>query len=742
MLWVNFLHFYQPFNQMPDILERIVNESYRKIIQSLKENPKAKITININGCLTELLVKYDYLDVIDDLKKLAEKGQIEFTGSAKFHSFLPLLPENEIKRQIKLNTETNKKYFGEIYQPKGFFIPELAYSFKVAQIAKELNFEWIIAEQLACPSEKAETQFNKIYQIKDLDNFKILFRDKRMSILILSAIIRSIQSLLEELGDEVKKDRYFLTVMDAETFGHHRPGLEKFLFEIYKDKTFEKVFVSDLIKKFSVKEKLEPRESTWSSEEQDFWLDREKEIIQSNPFILWNHPENPIHKLQWEFTYWVINFVNTLNSKTSWYSEIRNKLDMAIASDQYWWASAQPWWSLEIIEQGVFALRDIILSIPEISQENKNKANEFYQKILKIAFEWQRTGKIRSAYKKAYKTIQRKPFKEEVPSDWYNLMILEFEDEIKKAIKKQEFEKAIKWRDAIYKLKSGVDIYDVLHVVDDLRIIRTLPSLKSFWEHSLNEFSNFVKEHFKDFNEEEFKEQQSEKIFEKIKEAFYQKKELLETQKFSQTKHPLGLDWDSEKNIYLCEMPSKKIKFFLGKGWDSANQIKLDDKETYKEKGQCLYKREKGQLEIQLAFESILNKFYQFLKQEDASKGENMRLAIMSESFGWAPAIFKQKNEKFLANPALFIRIWNFVKRKIFNYSHSNKINFTEYKVKIPYLETKEGMNFKFRISGFDFKESKKIKKLGFATKSREFFVFNLGKLDWLIKKIIWKMRG
>ena len=34
MKWANFLHFYQPYNQQPDILERVVNESYRKVIHS------------------------------------------------------------------------------------------------------------------------------------------------------------------------------------------------------------------------------------------------------------------------------------------------------------------------------------------------------------------------------------------------------------------------------------------------------------------------------------------------------------------------------------------------------------------------------------------------------------------------------------------------------------------------------------------------------------------------------------
>ncbi len=87
MLWAPFFHIYQPPGQMEDILERVTNESYRQLVKILQENPRAKITLNISGCLTEQLYSHGYKDVIDGLKFLAERGQIEFTESAKYHAF-------------------------------------------------------------------------------------------------------------------------------------------------------------------------------------------------------------------------------------------------------------------------------------------------------------------------------------------------------------------------------------------------------------------------------------------------------------------------------------------------------------------------------------------------------------------------------------------------------------------------------------------------------------------------------
>ncbi|MFN3301447.1 MAG: UvrB/UvrC motif-containing protein [Patescibacteria group bacterium] len=626
MLWSIFLHFYQPYFQQKDILERVVNESYRKLLKILKDNPKAKMTVNINAGLLEILEKNGYKDVIDDFRFLAKRSQIEFTGSAKYHPFLPLLPESEIKRQILINNKTSRKYFGNLYQPKGFFSPELAYDFKVAQIAKKLGFKYILAEELASPQKP---DFQKIYQIKNLSNFYIIFRDKRISVLILSAIIRNINSLKIELKDDLRKNRYLLTVMDAETFGHHRPGLEKFFQEIFKDKSIKKVKISEILEKFKSKEKIIPRPSTWSSEEQDFWLIKEKEKGEFSPFILWQHPKNPIHQLQWEFTYFVINEVEK-NKKLKNYQKIRDELDKAISSDQYWWASAMPWWSLEMIEQGAYNLKKIIFLMPD--EKAKKRAEKYYQDILKIAFDWQRSGKIREIYRNFYKTKEKIPFKRRTPTDWYNLMILEFEDEMRKAIENLEFEKAIKWRDAIYKLKEGTDIYDVLHVVDDLRIVRQLPSLKSFYEHSIDEFSPLVKKSFEDFSEKKFLKEQRLKLKEAIKRSLLQKK-----------LGPLGLSQDKNGNLYLSEFPSKEIKFYLNDGWNSFSGACFPQEGIYGNKNQCQYKVKGKKIIINLTENSFIFWFLNLLKSLDKNKGKKISLSILIEDNGWKEKFFKNK---------------------------------------------------------------------------------------------------
>ena len=128
MFWANFLHIYQPPTQKPYWINRITEESYRKIFRLLLENPDAKITMNISGVLLEFFDKYGHTDVIEMIKKLLLSGQLELTGSAKYHPLLPFLPEEEIIRQVKLNEETLRHYFGPQLKLQGFFPPEMGFS--------------------------------------------------------------------------------------------------------------------------------------------------------------------------------------------------------------------------------------------------------------------------------------------------------------------------------------------------------------------------------------------------------------------------------------------------------------------------------------------------------------------------------------------------------------------------------------------------------------------------------------
>jgi len=501
MRWVNFLHFYQPYNQQDDILMRIVNECYRPLIKGFTENKKGKTLVNINGALTKLLFERGYKDILEGLKLLAEESAIDFTGSAMYHAFLPLLSENEIERQIKLNDEENKKYFGDVYKPYGFFSPEMAINDKVLKVVKDLGYAWIAAPELSYGSEEARA--DKLY-IDKKTGLYVFFRNKRVSSLILGAVVRSGDDLLYETQDLQKINKYWFTVMDAETFGHHRIGYEKVLFELLKSESLQASFPSHILNDIKEVEEVNLRPTTWTNQEQDFWLDRERtKYSESKSFILWKNPENPIHNLQWQFVDFCLDSLKNYGDKNSetWKSA-REKMDKALASDQFWWASALPWWSLEMVEQGAYALREVIYTA-DFNAKTKEAAEKYYRDIVDQAFDWQRSGYIRKKHLESSSTFMKEPFNKRTPAEWYNQIILEFEDEMNKSAKRQDYEKAIKWRDAVIKLTQGTDIYDVLHVVDELWAARHIPSVKPFLEHKWEEFSDFAKHSFKNIKSKE-----------------------------------------------------------------------------------------------------------------------------------------------------------------------------------------------------------------------------------------------
>ena len=73
--WINILHFYQPFWQDKNILDKVVKESYSFLLNLLQEFPKFKITINFSGSLLELLNEQGYYSIIEKFNHFVKNGQ-------------------------------------------------------------------------------------------------------------------------------------------------------------------------------------------------------------------------------------------------------------------------------------------------------------------------------------------------------------------------------------------------------------------------------------------------------------------------------------------------------------------------------------------------------------------------------------------------------------------------------------------------------------------------------------------
>jgi hypothetical protein len=466
MRWANFLHIYQPFDQQPDILAAIVAQSYRPILEGIRDNKNVRLTLNINGALMELFDKYGYKDLIQIMKEVGLEGRLDFTSSAKYHAFLPFLSKEEIVRQIKMNDETNRHYLGEAYKPQGFFPPEMAFKEELVPILEELGYKWIILDEIALNGKTESVDYTKLYKIKNSSLF-VYFRERRMSNLIMSAVVRSPETLKDAMKDDMASPRYLITAMDGETFGHHRPGLEKLLFDIFSAPDFNLITISEVANFYKEVVEIMPIKSTWASSPNDI----EKGI----QFLSWSDPENSIHKWQWELLELVLKELYALDKSHPSYEIARRKMDSALASDHFWWASAKPWWSMEMIEDGAYRLLEALQAIPNVKTDKVAEANRLYQNIVSKGFNWQRTGKIREMMQEQ-RTITRIPFVDRTVSRGgeeigvYDAFMQMFSDLEKKARDAGEYEKAILWRDSIYKFKNKLDIYDAINAIDLLRV--------------------------------------------------------------------------------------------------------------------------------------------------------------------------------------------------------------------------------------------------------------------------------
>lgn len=388
MNWIIFLHFYQPHNQQKDILDAITEESYIKMVKLLKKYKDIKVNININACLSEQLV-YKNKNLLKEIGDLAEKGNIEFVASAKHHAFLPMLPEEEIVRQIDLGMKANQKIFGSVYQPKGFFSSELAYAPKVFRSAAKFGFEYLIVDEISIKGKIGKTSWNQKYQIEENSIPKYAIPSNRE----ISHFLRSSYEIDNKKFVERLKKKYahnnLITANDVEVFGHHYSDRLSLLEEAFNDKSIAFITFNEYLEKTKKVEKVKLYNGTWET------LDKDLNSKTKRPYPLWSDPNNKIQKMQWELAWMSIsnmaNFPKPDKDPDWKWHGARDELDQGLSSCYWWWASCRPWWNPDMICKGA----DHLIRSIRASDSNKEKklvAEKLYSKICLKVWQWHWSG--------------------------------------------------------------------------------------------------------------------------------------------------------------------------------------------------------------------------------------------------------------------------------------------------------------------------------------------------------------
>jgi predicted glycosyl hydrolase (DUF1957 family) len=386
------LHAYQPPNQDPEVLARIVKNCYLPIALLLENNSSFKITLNFNASLSEMLAE-EYNLVIEKYASLARNGQIEFLESGAYHPILPLFSEKEAKYQIRMNHQINLEIFGSVWNPSGFWPPELAVSNETIKLLENMGYRYSMVPEIALITNPTFPQplTNFIPTVPFASNLALISRNREISNNISFRRYSSINNVKEHFGQLKKKSKTnsstLIIASDIETFGEHHKNYEKFLAEILEISNSQTI--TDILS-YPYKQIEEFRNSSWSTSEED--------IYRNIPYPLWAYPGNSIHEIlnfHSDLLSESLDFLLTQKEETDF--EVRKalkKVAKAQYSCQTWWASTKDHFSKKLILDGFEAQQEALKAtiqaigteyphsvIQSTSERLKKRLNLYLQRI-------------------------------------------------------------------------------------------------------------------------------------------------------------------------------------------------------------------------------------------------------------------------------------------------------------------------------------------------------------------------
>ena len=315
---------------------------------------------------------------------------MELTETGAYHPIFPLIPPSELKRQIRINKEGMRKDLSPIFESKGIFCPEMAFTGGVAAQLKSLEYEWTVADDGNLDYYGLANPYNKIYR---QNGFCVFLRSRLWSDRFAldnnnwkhgkDFVDQLVDSLMNWIG---RDDGYVIIALDGETFGHHQKKFnKKFLEEMFDaleqaqsepENEIATAHLSDIFqmsganiaenpKFLQVSQFIPP--SSWSTSRKD--------IERKDYFAWWKSKGNEIQRLHWL----LLNLVLDCVRNTEGNDELERDMDKAMYSCQFWWSNI---WKFNKndpnpgeIYKGVFNLRRILHKATK-NDNNKEKLEQ------------------------------------------------------------------------------------------------------------------------------------------------------------------------------------------------------------------------------------------------------------------------------------------------------------------------------------------------------------------------------
>ncbi len=360
-IYISFLlNFFQPATQSRRVLNQVTDDCYLPLAELFNGNLHPKFTLSVSQSLLQLLHDAGRFDVIKHLREALKKRHIEIMHSGAHHPIFPLIEEQEVQRQLELDSQFKNAWLGQV-PLNGVFSPELCYKDELVDLFRNTGFKWTVIDDQLMGMYGIYRPENEIYHI---DDFYIFLRSSHWSDKLTRVeenwTGNKFLAHLNEVARYRDRDYYLILALAGETFGHHIKYYDEtflrnmlYVFEENNYDCIELCRVSDLlaIPNLGRINKQKEGESNFYFPPSS-WATRPENAARGDVYPLIKSHGNAIHEKLWELTDVIRQATRHIHWGNVPDESLRVLLDKVFYSCQYFWASIW-FWDPGLIRQGI-----------------------------------------------------------------------------------------------------------------------------------------------------------------------------------------------------------------------------------------------------------------------------------------------------------------------------------------------------------------------------------------------------
>ncbi len=137
------LHFHQPYGNLDEVFHMAVDRCYAKNLRALAAHPHVKSAVHVSGPLLDWLERHRP-EVLNELRALVERGQVEVLGGGYQEPMLAILPDRDAKGQLERMADRCAALLGQ--RPAGMWLAERVWEPDLARVIAGAGYRFTLLD--------------------------------------------------------------------------------------------------------------------------------------------------------------------------------------------------------------------------------------------------------------------------------------------------------------------------------------------------------------------------------------------------------------------------------------------------------------------------------------------------------------------------------------------------------------------------------------------------------------------